>query len=307
MADDLTKQILKGDVRATARVLTLIENGDPRVRAILKAIYPKTGNAHIIGVTGAAGTGKSSLIDSMTAELRRRRKEVGILAVDPTSPFSGGALLGDRLRMRDHFLDEGVFMRSLATRGERGGLSAVVRDAVHLLDAMGKEIIFVETIGAGQDEVEISTVAHTVLVVLIPWAGDEIQGMKAGLLEIADVLIVNKSDLPGAGEMLQLLKGLYEDGGPRIFSASAITNEGINLVVDRVESYQAELQASGNHRARRLKICRQELVTLLQERIFAAAQRKIDNASMNRLIGQIAERQMDPYTAVERIARKIKL
>ena len=307
MADDLAKRILKGDVRAAAQALTLIENGDSHVRTILKALYPKTGKAHIIGVTGAPGTGKSSLIDCMTAEYRRRNRAVGILAVDPTSPFSGGALLGDRLRMRDHFLDEGVFIRSLAARGERGGMSAAIRAAVHLLDAMGKEIIFVETIGAGQDEVEISTVAHTVVVVLIPWMGDEIQGMKAGLLEIADILVVNKADLPGAEEMVQMLKRLNENGSPTIFSTSAKKNKGIMRLVDGLEDHQIEIRASGNHRTRNLKISRHELVSLLQERMFAKALRKMEMASMDKLIRQIVEREVDPYTAVEKIAKKMRL
>lgn len=307
MADDLAKRILKGDVRAAAQALTLIENADSQVRTILKAIYAKTGNGHIVGVTGAPGTGKSSLIDCMTAEFRRRKREIGILAVDPTSPFSGGALLGDRLRMRDHFLDEGVFIRSLATRGERGGMSAAVRDAVHLLDAMGKEIIFIETIGAGQDEVEIATVAHTVVVVLIPWMGDEIQAMKAGLLEIADILVVNKADLPGAEEMVHLLQGLYENRSPMIFSTSAIKNEGIGELVDGIQEHQAALLASGNHRTRNLEISRQELLSLLQERMFVKALRKIEDASIDKLVRQIAEREMDPYTAAERIAKKLGL
>ena len=307
MADDLVTRVLKGNVHAAAQLLTLIESGDPKARAILKKIYPRTGKAHIVGVTGAPGTGKSALIDRMTAELRRRKKKVGILTVDPTSPFSHGALLGDRLRMREHFLDPEVFIRSLASRGGLGGVPPSIRGAIHLLDAMGKEIIFIETIGVGQDEVEISTLAHTVVVVLNPWMGDEVQGMKAGLLEIADILAVNKADLPGAEQMVQQLRGLYEDPGLLILQTSATKNEGISLLLDGIERHQARILASGDHRSRRLNFCRQELVSLLQERMFNKALKKVEKDSMEGLVRKIAERELDPYTAVERMAKKMRL
>lgn len=306
MSGDLAKKILKGDIRAAAQLISLIENGDPRARTILKRIYPRTGRGHIIGVTGAPGTGKSTLIDRVTAEFRRLNKEVGILAVDPTSPFSGGAILGDRIRMRAHLLDEGVFIRSLATRGGRGGLSASVREATHLLDAMGKEIIFIETIGVGQDELEVSTLAHTVVVVVIPGMGDEIQGMKAGLLEIADLLVVNKADLPGAEEMVQQLRALYGDSRLVILPISAVRNDGISSLVDAIEKHRAELLVSGDHKMRHLNFCRQELLSLLQERVFARALKKVGKDSLERLVKRIAERELDPYTAAEEIARKMR-
>src|SRR5262249_20153131 len=190
MAVNPIKQILKGDVRALASFMSLIEDGDLNVKAVLKAIYPHTGRAHVIGVTGAAGSGKSSLIDRMTAEYRQRRMTVGILAVDPTSLFSTGAVLGDRVRMRNHFVDDGVFRRSCATRGRRGRLSAANREARHLLDAAGKEVIIVEIVGVGQDQLEIAALAHMVVVVMTPQMGDEVKGLKAGLAEIADILVV---------------------------------------------------------------------------------------------------------------------
>jgi len=245
MLDDLAQRILKGDVRAAAQVLTLIADKDPRARAVLKLLYPRTGRAHIIGVTGATGSGKSTLITRMTAELRRRKKKVGILTVDPTSPFSGGALLGDRLRMRDHFLDPGVFIRSLATRGGWGGVSASLREAAQILDAMGKEAILVETIGAGQDQVEIAKIAHTVVLVLGPWTGDEIQGMKAGLIEIADIVVVNKADLSGAEETFQQLRSVLEDSGPPILKTSALGNDGIALLIDRIEEHRSRARKDG--------------------------------------------------------------
>ena len=305
MSDNLAKRILQGDLRAVAQVLTLIENGDARGRAILKAIYPNTGRAHVIGVTGAPGTGKSTLIDCTTGEFRRRKKKVGILAVDPTSPFSGGALLGDRVRMRRHFLDEGVFIRSLATRGRLGGIAAAVWDAIYLLDAIGMDIIFIETIGAGQDEVEISSLAPTVVVVLNPWSGDEIQGIKAGLLEIADLLVVNKSDLPGAEETLELVRGLFADKAT-VLSTSTRTGDGITPLVDAITQHQTRLRQSGNHIDRNLKISRQQLLWLLQERMLAKAASKIKQASVDRLIQQMAAREMDPYTAAEKIAKKMR-
>jgi len=300
----MVQLILKGDVRAAAQMLSLIEDQDPRAKAILRTIYPRTGKAHVVGVTGVAGTGKSTLIDRMTVELRGRKKKVGILTVDPTSPFSGGAVLGDRIRMRDHFLDEGVFIRSLATRGGWGGLSAAVPEAVQLLDAMGKDIVFIETIGAGQDEVEISTLAHTVVVVLTPWMGDEIQGMKAGLLEISNILVVNKADLPGVEEMLQYLKSVFEDSGLQILPASAIRNEGIGQVIEGIEKHGARLLASGDHRSKKLNFSRGQLMSLVREKILKRALGRIDDAFMERQVKRIAERELDPYTAAEKILRK---
>jgi LAO/AO transport system kinase len=305
MFDKLVKRILHGDLRAAARVLTLIENGDPRGRAILKEIYSNTGRAHVVGVTGAPGTGKSTVIDCMTGEFRRRKKKVGILAVDPTSPFTGGALLGDRVRMRRHFLDEGVFIRSLATRGRLGGIAAAVWDAIHLLDAMGIDIIFVETIGAGQDEVEISSLAPTVVVVLNPSSGDEIQGIKAGLLEIADLLVINKSDLPEAEQTVELARELFADKA-MVFSTSARTGDGIVPLVDAIAQHQTRLRQSGNHIDRNLKISRQQLLGLLQEKLLAKAASKIRETSVDRLVQQMAAREMDPYTAAEKIAKKMR-
>ncbi len=307
MSSDLGKRILRGDVRAAAQLLTLIENKDPRARAILKSVYSRTGKAHIIGVTGAAGSGKSALIDRMTAELRRRKKKVGILTVDPTSPFTGGALLGDRIRMRDHFLDDGVFIRSLATRGGWGGVSASIQEAAQLLDALGKEVIFIETIGVGQDQVGVSTTAHTVVVVLTPWMGDEIQGMKAGLLEITDILVVNKTDLPGAEEMVQYLRRIFEDSGLPLLQTSAIKNEGIGMLIEDIEKHKTQLLASGDHRSRNLNISRGQLLSLVQERILTQALRRIDGAFVERLVERIAERDLDPYTAAEKILKKAGL
>ena len=301
------KQILKGDVRALASLMSLIEDGDPKIKAVLRAIYPHTGRAHVIGVTGAAGSGKSSLIDSMTAEYRRRRKTVGILAVDPTSLFSTGAVLGDRVRMRDHFVDDGVFIRSFATRGSSGGLSAAVREAIHLLDAAGKDVIFVETIGVGQDQLEIAALAQMVVVVLTPQMGDEVQGMKAGLAEIADILVVNKADLSGAEETVQQLKALFADEDFHILATSAIKDQGIDSLVDCIEEHGKKSLDNGKYQRRRLSLSRQELLSMLREKVFTELAKKIGDESLEAQVRLIAERQIDPYSAVEKLARRIHI
>jgi LAO/AO transport system kinase len=303
MSTNLTKQVLKGDVRALASLMTLIDDGDPRARAVLKAIYPKTGRAHVIGVTGAAGTGKSSLIDRMTAEYRGRQKTVGILAVDPSSAFSNGALLGDRVRMRAHFADAGVFIRSFATRGAKGGVSASIRDAIHLLDAAGKDVIFVETIGVGQDELEIAGLAHLVVVVLIPEMGDEVQGMKAGLAEIADILVVNKADLPGADVTFQQLKAIFSDFD--ILLTSAINHDGVRQLVDDIEKHRLKNLRNGDHHRKRLSLCREELLALLRQRLVIQLTQRIDDHLLDERVKRIAERRLDPYSEVEDLARRL--
>ncbi|TMA63407.1 MAG: methylmalonyl Co-A mutase-associated GTPase MeaB [Deltaproteobacteria bacterium] len=303
MSTNLTKRVLKGDVRALASLMTLIDDDDPRARTVLKAVYPKTGRAHVIGVTGAAGTGKSSLIDRMTAEYRGRQKTVGILAVDPSSAFSNGALLGDRVRMRAHFADAGVFIRSFATRGAKGGVSASIRDAIHLLDAAGKDVIFVETIGVGQDELEIAGLADLVVVVLIPEMGDEVQGMKAGLAEIADILVVNKADLPGADVTVQQLKAIFSDFD--ILLTSAINHDGVRRLVDDIEKYRLKNLRNGDHHRKRLSLCREELLALLRQRLVIQLTQRIDDHLLDERVQRIAERRVDPYSEVEDLARRL--
>ena len=303
MSTNLTKRVLKGDVRALASLMTLIDDGDPRARAVLKAVYPKTGRAHVIGVTGAAGTGKSSLIDRMTAEYRGRQKTVGILAVDPSSAFSNGALLGDRVRMRAHFADAGVFIRSFATRGAKGGVSASIRDAIHLLDAAGKDVIFVETIGVGQDELEIAGLAHLVVVVLIPEMGDEVQGMKAGLAEIADILVVNKADLPGADVTFQQLTAIFSDFD--ILLTSAINHDGVRQLVDDIEKHRLDNCRNGDHHRKRLSLCREELLSLLRQRLVTQLTQRIDDHLLDERVKRIAERRLDPYSEAEDLARRL--
>jgi len=303
MSTDLTRGVLKGQLRALASMMTLIENDDPRAKAVLKAIYPQTGRAHVIGVTGAAGTGKSSVIDRLTAEYRRQNKTVGILAVDPSSIFSGGALLGDRIRMRAHFADTGVFIRSFATRGAGGGVSASIREAIHLLDAAGKDVIFVETIGVGQDELNIASLVHRVVVVVIPEMGDEVQAIKAGLAEIADVVVVNKADLPGAEVTLQQLKALFSDFD--ILATSAVSGDGTRRLLDIIETHRIKSLGNGHHRSKQLSLCREELLALLRQRILAQLTKRIDDRILHERVKRIAERRGDPYSEAEEIASRL--
>ena len=303
MSTDLTKAVLKGDLRALASTMTLIENDDPGAKAVLKAIYPQTGRAHVIGVTGGAGTGKSSLIDRLTAEYRRQKKTVGVLAVDPSSIFTTGALLGDRIRMRAHFADREVFIRSFATRGASGGVSRSIRDAIHLLDAAGKDVIFVETIGVGQDELTIASLVHMVVVVVIPEMGDEVQAIKAGLPEIADVVVVNKADLAGADVTLQQLRALFSDFD--VLPTSAINDDGIRRLVDVIETHRVKSRSNGHFQRKQLSLCREELLALLRQRLVAQLMKRIDERSLNERVKRIAERRGDPYSEADRMVRRL--
>ena len=303
----LVESVLARDPRAAGRVLTLIDNRDPLAKQILKRLYSRTGRARVVGITGSAGSGKSTLIDRMTEELRRRKKAVGILTIDPTSPFSGGALLGDRVRMRGRFLDDGVFIRSLATRGSLGGVSSCLIEAVQLLDAMGKEYILIETIGIGQDQIDIARVAQAVLVVVTPESGDDIQGIKAGVFEIADFLVINKADLPGAQDLVVKLGSAPTFDHVPIFKTSALGNEGIADLLDGLDEYLAKLAAGSNHHQRALEISRNQLLAAVRDALISKVSRKISKDRIENWAQQIAERRSDPYTAAEAILAGIGL
>jgi len=234
---NIAQRIRKGDIQAAAKILTMIEHGDPSAIPILKALTPYTGRAHVIGITGPVGTGKSSLINSLTNVFRRRKKKVGILAVDPTSPVSGGAILGDRIRMRDHFTDPGVFIRSLAARGAPGGFpTLVLAQALHVLDALGMDVIFIETIGIGQDQSVVDTLARTTVVVINPSMGDEVQLLKAGFMESGDLFAINKSDLPGADSMAVLLTDVSgSDRHIPIVRTSVTKRQGIEELIKALD------------------------------------------------------------------------
>jgi LAO/AO transport system kinase len=305
--DELSRSVLAGNTRSAARVLSWIENGEPLAKEVLKRLYSRTGRAHVIGITGSAGSGKSTLVGRMIAEFRRRKKQLGILAVDPSSPFSGGALLGDRVRMRSHFLDDGVFIRSLATRNSQGGLSSGVYEATQLLDAMGKDCILIETIGIGQNQVDIARIASTVLVIITPESGDEIQALKAGVLEIADLLVVNKSDLPGAGEMVLRLADLLGATRLPIFKTSALNNDGIEMLIDGIEKHRAEFVARSNHKQRTLDASRAQVLALIRDQLMIELEAKLSEPEIARRIQQIADRSSDPYTAAETILENLDL
>ncbi|MBI3802707.1 MAG: methylmalonyl Co-A mutase-associated GTPase MeaB [Nitrospirae bacterium] len=283
------RSILKGNVRAASQLLTLVQNQSSSARPILKALFPHTGKARLIGITGPAGAGKSTLINQLITAFREKKQSVGVLAVDPTSPFSGGALLGDRLRMQPHFLDRDVFIRSLATRGAWGGLSPALFEAIHVLDAMGKEIILIETVGVGQDEVEIARLADVVVLVLAPGMGDEVQMMKAGLLEIGDAVVVNKGDLKEARWLYHQLKETLSDRP--LLRVIADRGEGIPALITEIEK-QLETEPAP---ARRRGFVREELRTLLREHLGNV----IDQVSFNeKEIESVLLRRRDPYRLI---------
>ena len=256
----IADKILKGDIRSASKLLTLIEDRDPAAVPVLETLYPHTGHAALIGVTGPAGAGKSALINHLISAFRQKKKSVGVLAIDPSSPLSGGALLGDRLRMRDHLTDKEVFIRSLATRGAWGALSYALFDAVHALDALGKDILFIETVGAGQDEVQIAQLAETVLLILSPGLGDEVQILKAGLLEIGDIVVVNKGDLPEAKSLYRQIREWTRDRPVLLTSASK--EEGLSALVSVIEKRSLQKE---NLTTRKSHFVREELLSRLRE------------------------------------------
>jgi len=327
--DELVAQALAGDRRAIGRLITTMESGGLPARQALAGLYPHTGRAHIVGVTGPPGSGKSTLVTEIVKCYRRKGLAVGVVAVDPTSPFSGGALLGDRIRMREVATDPHVFIRSMATRGSLGGLARATVEAVHVLDAAGYPLILVETVGAGQSEVDIARTAHTVIVVQMPSSGDDIQASKAGILEIADILVVNKADLPGADNAVATLQAMldqYEsrtefhhgqlmrttavarEGDaagrtwrPPVLKTCALSGEGAEEVVATVEAHRQHQAETGSHRQREreraqdglLRILRQELVERLLKRVTARA--------VDETVNRIVAREVDPYSGAEQL------
>ena len=298
---------LSGDVRALARLLSLVEDQSPRMREVVKDLLPRTGQARIIGLTGAPGVGKSTLTGALVGALRAAGRRVAVLAVDPTSPFTGGALLGDRIRMQEHATDEGVFIRSMASRGHLGGLAAATPQAIRVLDAAGFELVIIETLGVGQAEVAIASLADTVAVLLAPGMGDAIQAAKAGLLEVADLYIVNKADKPDAQQVVRDLRtmlalGTTEPGGwkPPIITAVATKgprDEGVAEVVTRLDAHWTWLAQSGELRRRRHARAREEITALA----FAALRDQLSSPSIDELAAQVADGTLDPFQAAEEI------
>ncbi len=297
-----------GDPRALARLISLVENGSPQLRSVMKLIAPRTGRAWVIGLTGAPGVGKSTVTAALVRAYRSRGVRVGVVAVDPTSPFTGGALLGDRVRMQDHATDSGVFIRSMASRGHLGGLSWAAPQALRILDAAGFDVVMIETVGVGQAEVEIASLADTTLVIVAPGMGDSVQAAKAGILEIADVFVVNKSDRPSAQEAIRDLRAMlamarYDDGAwkPPIVPASAMHGEGIDELAGRLDAHAEWLAGSGERDRRRLARAREEIsamaVAAMRERIGALP----GEARLEELATLVAAGKLDPYTAADQL------
>ncbi len=308
----LVQDALAGDRRALARVISLVENGGPEGRAALAALHPHTGRAHVVGVTGGPGTGKSTLVNALAGVVRQRGITVGVLAVDPSSPFSGGALLGDRVRMRDLAGDAGVFIRSMATRGSLGGLAQATSDAVKVLDAAGFGLILVETVGAGQSELAIAGAAHTVVVVEAPGLGDEVQALKAGLLEIADILVVNKADLPGAAQAARALGMAADRGGAAgeagkggwrtpVLLTAALDGAGVPEVADAVVAHGEHLRARGMWAAHERERARAEFVDHLQRESFARLMAKVGQERVEGWVTRSATREVDAHTAARTV------
>jgi len=303
----LAETLLTGSTRALARGLTWVEVGGPRAEALSARLYPHTGRAHVIGLTGSPGSGKSTLARALARVARTRGLTVGIVAVDPSSPYSGGAILGDRIRMNDLALDPGVFIRSMATRGALGGLCRAAADAVDLLDAAGFNLVMVETVGVGQDEVEVMRLAHTVVVVSVPGLGDDIQALKAGVLEIADVHAVNKADREGADRtlaelraMLTLLPAAACVWVPPVLACAAAQEHGIEPVLEAILGHMAALKTSGELERRRARIAEARVLKIAQE-LAAEAVARPRSEGAGRLLARVSRRELAPYTCARQL------
>ena len=311
------RKIRAGDVRTASRLIRNLEDDLPEAKTAIKRIFPHTGRAHVVGITGAPGAGKSTLVDALIASFRKKEKTIGVLAVDPTSPFTGGAILGDRIRMQRHAEDPGVFVRSLATRGALGGLSKAVGDAVHVMDVMGKDLILVETVGTGQQEVEIINHSHTVVVVLVPGMGDEIQAIKAGIMEIADIFVINKADRDGAhqlaGELAAMLNMVPEFPGGWRPPVGRIGNcfdpgpfgESLEELAAEIAGHYRSLVETGLLGDRMKRKTMVEIHEALRDAILEPILKEMtESGEMAEIAGRLLRKETDPYTIAEEVARR---
>ena len=309
----LVEQMLKGENVSLSRVISLVENESSEVPEIMKLVSPYVGKAYCIGVTGPPGAGKSTLVDKLTALIRKQGLKVGIIAVDPSSPFTGGAVLGDRIRMQQHYLDEGVFIRSMATRGSMGGLPRTAGAVIKLLDAAGKEIILIETVGAGQSEVDIMEKADTVLVALTPESGDAIQTMKAGLFEIADIFVVNKADHPGADNLVRDIEAMLHLREPSWWDIPVVTTEAVNDVgieelYHQIERHHQALCETGQLSQRRQQQRKLDFIKTIEQKLIRRLLKSIEqDGQLSSYIERVEKGELDPYSAAEEILRSEKL
>jgi LAO/AO transport system kinase len=309
---DIANKVLKGEPRAIARLITLAENNDSLAAEAMKIIHPKTGSAHIIGITGVMGSGKSTLIYELTREYRKKGLKVGIIAIDPTSPFSGGALLGDRIRMTELATDNGVFIRSMGTRGMLGGLTSAIYDVVEILDASGKDVIIVETVGVGQAEVDVIKLADTTLVILVPGLGDSIQTIKAGIMEIADIFVVNKSDRSGVEQTVAEIESLIDivcsekERKIPILKTVAKENKGTIELVCEIENHKKYLKNTKMFDVQRRTRYEAELIEIIRKRLMSFIfDESTFKGKVESLIDQISKKEVDPYSAANEILGKI--
>jgi GTPase len=309
--ESLAAGVRAGDKRALARAITLVENSEPLAYEVVAELYPDTGKAYAVGVTGPPGVGKSTLIGTLVRHVRQQGREVGVISVDPSSPFSHGALLGDRIRLTDHFLDPGVFIRSMGTRGHQGGLAEATLQTLLVLDAAGKELVFLETVGAGQGEVEVIGIADTVVLVLMPGSGDSIQALKAGIMEIPDVIAINKLDHPAAKTMLNEVRSVLSldresEWRPPIVLTEAARGENVPELWEKIEEHRAFLESEGRLEEQRRRHLAGEVFAVASARAKSHLERAVaDDPELRRLLDEVQSRRLDPLTAVREIMEKV--
>ena len=313
MTDQLLQQLFNGDTRALSRIITRVENRAPDSLELLQRLFPRSGKAKVVGITGSPGSGKSTLVDRLAAAYRKSGHTLAVIAVDPSSPFTGGAILGDRIRMQTPGTDPGVYIRSMATRGHLGGLATATADVVTVLDAAGKDPIIVETVGVGQDEIDIVKLADISIVLLVPGMGDDVQALKAGIMEIGDIFVINKCDHPGVEKMeravLAMLSLAHRPDGwqPPIVKTVASEGQGIDELMENIQRCYLFFENSPSRMEKKREAAKQRLITLLQERLVSTAvQQVFPNGELNRVVEQIADRRRDPYSLVDEVVRNLR-